>query len=162
RVPHVEPGDLDPRPTLALCAAGVGDPGNLGTLVRSAAAAGAECVVTVRGTVSPRNPKAVRASAGAFFRLPVLEAADLPRLVELCRARGLRLWRTDPREGIEHWAADLTAPAALLVGGEAAGLPALEFSGTTALRIPMRAGIESLNVASVGAILLFEAVRQRV
>ncbi len=86
-----------PGMPLILCGHGIQDPGNLGTLIRAAAAAGAALVCTTRGTASARNPKAIRSSAGAFFRLPVVEHASLSDLLDYCAARSICLYRTDAR-----------------------------------------------------------------
>jgi TrmH family RNA methyltransferase len=146
---------------LILAACGIQDPGNLGTLIRAAAAAGAGMVCTTKGTVSARNPKAIRASAGAFFRLPVIEHVTMSELLRYCEQHRVRLYRTDVREGLAHAQADLLAPCAILLGNEGSGIASREFEEIPAIHIPMADGMESLNVATAGAILLFEAARQR-
>lgn len=140
-------------PVLVL--AGVTDPGNAGTLIRSAAAAGAAGVLHTEGSVDPTNPKVVRASAGALFALPVAPVDDLWALVEA----GLRLVGA-AAGGESPDAVDLTGPLALVVGGEAAGLPdGVPLDAEVAL--PLDAGVESLNVAMAGTVLLYEARRRR-
>lgn len=140
---------------------GVQDPGNLGTILRTAAAAGASGVILLPGTVDPFNPKAVRASAGGIFRIPVVRAVDLEAVVELAAA-GVRLLVADVAAGADLYGVDLTGPVAVVVGGEARGpgegVRALRH---TAVRVPMPGGVESLNVGVACAVILYEAVRQR-
>jgi TrmH family RNA methyltransferase len=144
-----------------LCACSIQDPGNLGTLIRTAAAAGCSLVCTTPGTASPRNPKAIRASAGAFFRLPVVEGVPPTEILGFCRAKGLQPYRTDSRSGVDCFRVDLRSPFALLLGNEARGIGPGEWSDLPSLRIHMAGGVESLNVAAAGAVILFEALRQR-
>ncbi len=155
--------DLWRRPDpLVLVIDGLRDPGNLGTLIRSAEAAGAAGVVVSRGTVDPTNPKTLRAAMGASFRLPVLETASGIEAARLLRRRGVRLVATDPRASRPVFAADLTGPVAVAVGGEAAGLgPGLRAAADEVVTIPILGAAESLNAAVAGAIVLYEAVRQR-
>ena len=147
--------------SLILCASGIQDPGNLGTLIRTAAAAGASLVCTSGGTVSARSPKAIRSSAGAFFRIPVAEHTKASELCKYCRIHSIRIYRTDAREGVLYTEADLKSRCAILLGNEGSGIASGEFQDCPAIRIPMAEGIESLNVAIAGAVILFEALRQR-
>jgi TrmH family RNA methyltransferase len=149
------------RDALILYASGLQDPGNLGTLIRTAMAAGADMICTTKGTVSVRNPKVLRSSAGAFFRIPVVEHVEAGEFLNYCRERKIRIYRTDARNGIAYTNADLRSPCALLLGNEGSGITEEEFSGIPSLHIPMAKNTESLNVAIAGAILLFEAFRQR-
>lgn len=151
---------LDSSP-LILYACGIQDPGNLGTLLRTAAAVGASIVCTARGTVSARSPKTIRSSAGAFFRLPVVEHVGASEFKRFCEAHSVRIYRTHTQEGFIYTEADLKSPCAVLLGNEGAGVYEKEFSGCPAIRIPMAHGVESLNVAIAGAVILFEAFRQR-
>jgi len=146
---------------LILCAAGIQDPGNMGTLIRTASAAGAHLVCTTPGSVSARNPKVLRASAGAFFRIPVIEHLPAEELLAWRERRSIRIYRTDIREGIAPTRADLVSPCAIVLGNEGNGLNNAAFSQMPSLRIPMSGNAESLNVAAAGAIILFEAFRQR-
>ncbi|MDR0311306.1 MAG: RNA methyltransferase, partial [Acidobacteriota bacterium] len=146
---------------LILCASGIQDPGNLGTLIRTGAAAGADMVLTTAGTVSARNPKTLRASAGAFFRIPVIEHLETGKLLAYCERNKVRMYRADARVGVFHTDADLVSSCAIFLGNEGAGVNEAAFARLPAVRIPMRANTESLNVAAAGAILLFEAARQR-
>jgi len=161
-VPAARLSDVRPESvTLLLCACGIQDPGNLGTLIRTAAAAGCSLACTTPDTASPRNPKAVRASAGAFFRLPVAEGVPPAEILRFCHAHGLQAYRTETRSGIDCFRADLRSPFALLLGNEARGIASGKWSELPPLRIPMAGGVESLNVAAAGAVILFEALRQR-
>ena len=134
---------------------GIQDPGNAGTLLRAAEAFGATGVLMGTGTVSPWNPKALRASAGSAFRVPILRDAK----PELLDGRSLRIWATLPH-GAADPQPDLVSPTVIIVGSEARGVSP-EWSGIAqALTIPTR-GVESLNAAMAGTILLYEASRQR-
>jgi RNA methyltransferase, TrmH family len=144
-----------------VCACEIQDPGNLGTLLRTAAAAGVTLVCTTKGTVSARNPKALRSSAGAFFRLPVVEHVDVDGIRIFCHSHSIRPYRTDPREGVPYAKADFSGRCAVFLGNEGVGMPRDPFAGFPSLHIPMAEGIESLNVAIAGAVILFEAFRQR-
>ncbi len=143
----------------------VGDPGNLGTVLRSAEASGADLVVLTAGSVDPYNPKTVRASAGALFHVPVVEAT-----LDDVLASGLVTIGTSshdaPGRTVEAYTdADLTGRTALVMGNEAAGLPD-EWSDTVGpvrrwVTIPHVGRSESLNVAMATTVLVFEAARQR-
>lgn len=149
-----------PRP-LIVCACGVQDPGNLGTLIRTAAAAGADLLCTVPGTVSARNPKTVRASAGAFFRLPVAEHVDLAEILSYCRARSVPPYLADARGSKLYTELDYLRGCAIFLGNEGRGLADPLAVEAESIRIPMAPGVESLNVGIAGALVLFEAFRQR-
>lgn len=147
---------------LALVLVDVNDPGNAGTLVRAAEAAGAAAVLFCGSTVDPCNPKCVRASAGALFHVPVASGGDTVAVLELLGDAGVRRAATVVRDGSPYDAADLTGPLALVLGSEAHGLAdAVTASVDLRLTIPMAGRSESLNVAMAGAIVAFEALRQR-
>ncbi len=133
-----------PEPLL-LAAAGVQDPGNLGTMLRSAEAFGATAALLVEGTVSPFNPKVSRASAGSLFRLPVLRMTSAEALVAL-RQRGIRVVATSSHKGVRLDEVELRGPVAIFVGGEGAGVPR-EVLGAAdqAIAIPHAPRVESLN-----------------
>jgi RNA methyltransferase, TrmH family len=133
----------------------IADPGNLGTILRSAEAAGVDGVVLTAGSVDPFNPKVVRASAGALFRVPVLDAD-----VASVRDAGLRIIGTSSHRGSAHTDADLTGRIALVVGNEAHGLPD-DLAVDEWVTIRHRGRAESLNVAMAATVLCFEACRQR-
>jgi RNA methyltransferase, TrmH family len=146
---------------LILLACGIQDPGNLGALIRTAAAAGASLVATTKGTVSVRGPKVIRSSAGSIFHLPLVEHTEASNFRHYCEHHSIRMYRTEAREGVVYTEADLASPCAILLGNEGGGLSEGLFPDLPAIRIPLAPGIESLNVAAAGAILLFEAHRQR-
>lgn len=149
---------------LLLVAAGLQDPGNLGTLIRSAEAFGATAVLTTAGTVSEWNQKALRASAGSVFRVPVV-AITAEELIAL-KSRGVRLLAAvapNPDSGSESAAdAGLTNACALMIGNEGAGLGEEWLALADArISIPTPGRVESLNAAVAGSLLLYEASRQR-
>lgn len=161
--PAIEVGALvRPAPALTVVGLGLQDPGNVGALVRSADAGGATGVLVDGRSADPWGWKALRASMGSAFRLPVCRLADAVPVLADWKARDVRLVASDPREGVPMYDFDFTAPVALLLGSEGAGLPAEVLALSSArVRIPMRAGVESLNVAVAAALLVYEAARQR-
>lgn len=141
---------------------GIQDPGNLGTIIRTAHGAGASGALLLTGTVDLYNPKTVRATAGAVFRLPVVQGISWEEAYVFLRQSGLKLVVADPRGETPLYAADLTGPVALVVGSEGAGpRPAVREAAAQRVFIPMPGGAESLNAAVAAALLLYEAVRQR-
>lgn len=154
--PQLEPSA---QPSLFLIVDGVRDPGNLGTLLRTAEAAGVGKVLLAPGTVDLYNPKTVRGAMGAHFRL-LIETQDWTEITNAIS--GTQVLLADVRGELEYDKVDWCAPSTLIVGGEAEGASA---SGrelaTTRIFIPMQGGTESLNVAVAAAIILFEAARQR-
>ena len=157
--------DIVKRPAntapLILVLAGLQDPGNLGTILRSAEAFGATGVVSLPGTVSPWNPKAVRASAGSVFRVPLVEST-VDECFSRLRSVGLRVLTTAVRGAESATSTNLAGPTALLIGNEGNGVPeelASRYDG--AITIPTPGPVESLNAAVAASILLYEAARQR-
>ena len=149
------------QPALLMVAAGLQDPGNLGTMLRSAEAFGAGGVVLGEGTVSAYNPKTVRATAGSIFRMPVVSAKMVDLLPQL-RERGLRLFATSSHKGTALTEAPLHEAAAIFVGNEGAGLPRdVMAKMDEVLAIPQVRPVESLNAGVAASILLYEAARQR-
>ena len=136
------------------------DPGNLGTLLRTAAAVGVQAVLLSPGTVDPFSPKVVRAAMGAHFRLPIL-SLNWDELRSMLSS-GIRLYVADAAGGQIYTQADFKAPLALIVGGEAdgAGVQASTLADHR-VHIPMSGTVESLNAAVAAAVLLFEVQRQR-
>ncbi len=147
---------------LGLLLVGLQDPGNTGALIRSLAGAGASGLWLSQGSPELGSPKVLRASAGAAFRIPVMEGAASPALIGKCRERGIQTLAASPKAGRPHTSFDLTRPVLLVLGGEGGGLEN-EILQTCdhCINISMPGGTESLNVAAAGAILAFEAVRQR-
>jgi TrmH family RNA methyltransferase len=149
---------------LLLVAVGLQDPGNVGTLIRSAEAFGATAVLTTPGTVSEWNQKSVRASAGSVFRVPVVEVAETE--IVAMKARGVRLYAavpgSDGRDVRSALLADFAAGCALMVGNEGAGLGHEWLAlADERISIPTPGRVESLNAAVAGSLLLYEAHRQR-
>ena len=140
----------------------VRDPGNAGTLVRSAEAAGAQGVVFCRGSVDVTNPKTVRASAGALFHVPVVEGGDPQEVLGVLGDRGLVRIGAAARGGEQPDRVDFTRPVALVLGNEAWGLPEPVMAALDGVvTIPMPGRAESLNLGMAASILLYEACRQR-
>jgi len=154
------PGHAKTAPLLIVLA-GLQDPGNLGTILRSAEAFGATGVLSLPGTVSAWNPKSVRASAGSVFRLPLL-AVDTIECFARLHAAGIKIWTTAIYGAEPAHRADLTAPVALMIGNEGNGVP-LELAARAdgALTIPCPGPVESLNASVAASVLLYEASRQR-
>ena len=152
------------RDDLVLVLSGVSDPGNTGTIIRSAEACAARCVV-VMGGADPWAPKAVRASAGSVLRVPVVQEADAGLALAALRAAGAAIMAADPAEGEIHDSGPLAAgrgPVALVLGSEAHGLaPTLDEFVDGRVRIPMAGSTESLNVAMAATLLAFEYRRNR-
>jgi TrmH family RNA methyltransferase len=138
------------------------DPGNIGSLIRTADAAGFGGVIAVSGAGDPYGPKAVRASAGALFRMPVLFVRDSAETMTMLASAGKRVAVADARGGVSCYDADLSRDLALVIGNEGGG-PSKMFSENASLTvaIPMPGGAESLNAAAAAAVLMFESARQR-
>jgi len=148
-------------PALDLVLIGVADPGNAGTLLRTAEAVGARSVVLTDGSVDPFSPKVVRASAGSVMRMAVSSGAPAAVLARLGDEGVLRVG-TRGSDGLPPEAVDLTGPVALVLGNEAHGLPAdVEAMVEAWTALPMVGAVESLNVAVAGSVLAFEVARQR-
>lgn len=163
---ELAPGNLESAlagaGALVVVACGIQDPGNLGAMIRSAQALGAAALVALKETVSPFNPKAVRASAGAVFRLPIVRDVLAPELMSRLRAAGASIVAADRHSPMTVTQADLRGKTAFWVGNEAAGLPKEILDAADArLSIPIRAGVDSLNAAAACSIFLYEAARQR-
>lgn len=141
-------------------AAGLQDPGNLGTILRSAEAFGAAGVFLTEGTVSPYNSKVLRGSAGSIFRLPILQIPS-GELITILRQHDVRMVATSSHKGTRLTEADWTLPLAIFIGNEGSGLPREimhQMSGT--LVIPQAAAVESLNAGVAASIVLYEAARK--
>jgi TrmH family RNA methyltransferase len=147
-------------PSLVLVLDRVRDPGNMGTILRAAAAAGVDAVLLGRGCVDPYNPKAVRAGMGAHFRLPLAYGLKWEEIG--ARLDSLAIWLADARGDHEYDSVDWSQRTALILGGEASGAGS-EASDLAQgrLRVPMHGDTESLNTAVASAVILFEAARQR-
>jgi RNA methyltransferase, TrmH family len=152
----VIPADL----TIALST--IQDPGNLGTMIRTAAAVGANGLWVSQDSVDLDNPKVLRASAGQWFRLAMGVSDDLHELVTKYKQQGVQIVSTSSHTEISYWDVDLRSPTLILLGNEGAGLsPELAALADIQVKIPMAAAVESLNVATAAALILYEARRQR-
>jgi len=146
---------------IIVIAAGLQDPGNLGTLLRSAEAFGATGMMTTENTVDAWNQKSLRSSAGSIFRLPLLQACAIDDL-EWLRAQDVRLLAAVASGGTAAHQANLTSPIALMIGNEGAGLSQQMLSlAHERITLPCPGAVESLNAAIAGSVLLYEASRQR-
>lgn len=153
---------LVPPPPLVVVPIHLQDPGNAGALIRAAEAGGATGVLLGGASADPWGWKALRAAMGSTFRLPVVREPDVQKVCEALRGAGLRLIAAVPRDGAPPDTLDLRGPTALLLGGEGGGLEAdVVAAADERVSLPMRAPVESLNVAVAGALLVYEARRQR-
>jgi TrmH family RNA methyltransferase len=146
---------------LIVVLSGIQDPGNLGTILRSAEAFDATGILCLTGTVSRWNPKAMRASAGSVFRLPVLASSETKAFQHL-REAGIRTLAAIAREAEPLNEINLTGPIALFIGSEGSGLPPeIAAQCDARITIPCPGPVESLNAAVAASVLLYEASRQR-
>jgi TrmH family RNA methyltransferase len=161
-----------PRPALVAVLSRVRDPGNAGTVVRAADAAGADAVVLTDESVDLHNPKCVRASAGSVFHLPIAVGTPLAEVVHLLRSAGCVILAADGRpdamdldqliDAAEQGAGPLTAPTAWLFGNEAWGLPDADLAlADQVVRVPIHGAAESLNLAAAAAVCLYASARVR-
>ena len=156
------------RPPLTITKLGIAlerlqDPGNLGTIIRTAVAAEADGLWLSSHSVDIYNPKVLRASAGQWFKMPMTTESDLLELALQHRQQGVRIIATTARASQAYWQLDLTRPSLILLGNERAGLSAeLIAVADERVKIPLANGVESLNVAVSAALLLYEARRQLV
>jgi TrmH family RNA methyltransferase len=154
-------GGANKTAPLIVVLAGLQNPGNLGTILRSAEAFGATGILSLPGTVSEWNPKAVRASAGSVFRLPLL-AVSAEDCFTLLRKASVKIWTTAVHGAEAADCIDLRGPVALMIGNEGNGVPQeLAAQADGAVTIPCPGPVESLNAAVASSVLLYEASRQR-
>jgi TrmH family RNA methyltransferase len=160
-------GALRGDAALVVVMAAVQDPGNVGTIMRSAEALGATGVVTTRGSADPWSPKGLRASAGSGLRVPVLRGMAIPVLLAQLKVAGVKVvvassQAADLGGAARAAAADLREAVAIFIGNEGAGLPReVEHAADARVSIPMSAGVESLNAGVAASLVLYEASRQR-
>jgi len=139
------------------------DPGNLGTIIRTAEAVGASGVAITPNTVDPYNPKAIRASMGSILRVPVVHSVDASAFILICKQKGFQTVATVLTGRTTHFDIDLKKPTVMVLGQEGAGLPQdIMADIDLQVRIPMSSTIDSLNVATAAAVILYEAFRQRI
>lgn len=157
-----EASELPQLQSLGLALETIQDPGNLGTIIRAAAAAGAEGLWLSADSVDLDHPKVLRASAGQWFRLPMAVSPDLKTVIADCQQRGMQVVATLPEATRSYWEIDWQRPTLILLGNEGAGLsPEVAALADQQAKIPLSPGVESLNVAIAAALILYEAQRQR-
>lgn len=162
-MPEYEAADLFKAALpLLVIAHAVQDPGNLGTMIRTARAACASGIILTKGTVDAFSPKVVRSAMGALFTMPLLWDLELADAISLLKERNIRIYGLDMQASKHYFAADLRAPCALVLGNEGHGFEPAELElMDEVLSIPMDSRSESLNVSASAAIVLFSAVEQR-
>jgi TrmH family RNA methyltransferase len=164
RRPRVELDSLLAALPTPLLFVGIGlqDPGNVGSLIRAADAVGAGGVLLSPGCADPFGRRAVRASMGSVLRVPVMKECEPVAAIERLGSAGIRCVAADPHAGTLLWEADVSGPIAVVLGAEGEGLPReLLDRAATRIRIPMRAGVDSLNVAATACLLGYEIARHR-
>src|SRR5271154_97742 len=155
-------GDMGGSSPLVIVLAAVQDPGNVGTILRSAEAFGSTGAVATRGTADPWSPKALRASAGSALRLPVLRGMGIPVLMAQLKMAKVKIYAASSAPRNNGTKADLREPAAIFVGNESSGVPVeVERAADAIISIPMAAAVESLNAGVAASLVLYEAARQR-
>ncbi len=152
----------DKMEPLVVCLNAVQDPGNFGTIIRTAEAAGASGVVALKGSVESFAPKTLRSAMGSAFRLPVIDKVEIDLLLAKALSAGINVVATSANADLSYSDYDWLRPTLMILGNEGRGLsPELLERCDTRLRIPLRAPVESVNVAAAAAAILFEAARQR-
>ncbi|MHB1420584.1 MAG: TrmH family RNA methyltransferase [Bacillota bacterium] len=146
---------------LLLVVDGVQDPGNLGTMIRTALAAGVRGMILTKGTTDPYSSKVVRATMGGICHLPVVLNVDPALVANSLKREKFRVFVGDVRGNLAFYQADFRGPSAIVLGNENRGPSAELVSGAESLHIPLLGPVESLNVAVAAGIMLYEAVRQR-
>ncbi len=138
------------------------DPGNMGTIIRTAAAAGVELIYYTSGSADPYSPKVLRATAGAIFAVQVEEARKPLNLIRDLKQEGLQLVAAAARSGCSYWSVDYGMPTALLIGSEADGIAEeLSAEADYIVSIPLGGPVESLNAAVASAVIIYEIIRCR-
>jgi TrmH family RNA methyltransferase len=162
RIPHTDPGYADKLPPEAniLVLDRIQDPGNIGTMIRTAVAAGYGMIIASKGTADIYSAKVLRATAGMIFDIPFAYAGDYDELAGVLKKSGRRVVVTDPSGGRPYYREDLSRGIALVIGNEGNGVSS-EVMALADVRVtlPMKGSIESLNAAVSAAILMYEAVR---
>jgi TrmH family RNA methyltransferase len=148
------------RPKLVVVLASIRDPGNAGTILRSADAAGADAVIFTDASVDPYNPKCVRSSAGSLFHVPFVVGVPLATAIVELRAAGLQVLATSGAGSVDLYSAELSGPVAWLFGNEAWGLPEeLVALADESVRVPIHGRAESLNLATAAAVCLYASAQ---
>ncbi|MUL36207.1 TrmH family RNA methyltransferase [Gloeocapsopsis dulcis] len=151
-----------PHSGLALALENVQDPGNVGTIIRTATAAGASGLWLSADSVDMYNPKVLRATAGQWFRLPIAVSSNLSTTIKECQQTGVQVIATLADAQLTYWEVDWLRPSLILLGNEGAGLSVEAVAQSDlCVKIPQSAEVESLNVAIAAALMLYEAQRQQ-
>ncbi len=159
---HSEEALLSNSAGLIVIAHQLQDPGNLGTIIRTAEAVGASGIAITSNTVDPYNAKAIRASMGSILRLPIVQCGEAAEFIGKCKKKGFQTVATVLTGDKTHFDVDFKKPTAVILGQEGAGLPQYIMADIDLrIRIPMAPTIDSLNVATAAAVILYEAMRQR-
>jgi TrmH family RNA methyltransferase len=163
RIPLRPPDQIDQLSgKLVVVVAGVQDPGNLGAIARVAEATGVSSMIVTRGTTHPFHPKALRGSMGSLLRLPIVDGGEPESVGALLKKKGFALAACVPRGGVDIREAALTGPLAIALGSEGSGLSKnLLKACDLRLSVPMKGSVDSLNVAVVAGLVLYEAARRR-
>ncbi|NER78049.1 MAG: RNA methyltransferase [Leptolyngbya sp. SIO1D8] len=149
-------------PQLGIALEMLQDPGNLGTVIRTAAAVNSDGIWLSEGSVDLTHPKVLRASAGQWFRVSKQMTSDLGANLSSWRSEGCQVLATAAEGSIPYWSVDFKVPTVLILGNEGAGLsPQISAIASQVISIPMANNVESLNVGVAAAVILFEALRQR-
>lgn len=138
------------------------DPGNLGTIIRSADACGFDAVILSKDSADPYNPKVIRSTMGSLFHIPIIIEEDFDGVLNELRSRNIRLVAAHTRDALSCWKADLAGDVAIIIGNEGNGLSEhiLELADMTVM-IPMKGKAESLNASAAASMLIYECMRQR-
>lgn len=148
--------------TLGIALETIQDPGNLGAIVRTAAAANVDGLLVSSDSADLDHPKVLRASAGAWFKLPIAVTSDFRAEVRRAQNRGMQILATVPNASLTYWEVDLRVPTLIVLGNEGSGLSAESIAlADRQIQIPLSRGVESLNVSIASALILYEAQRQR-
>ncbi len=159
---HDLQGVLEAKNPLIVFCIGVQDPGNLGTIIRTADAVGASGIILARGTVDLYNQKVIRSTQGSLFHLPIVQDVVAEEIIRALKAKGIKLIATDTTSKKDFFAIEYKKPCAILVGNEGAGLSdEILKASDEIVKIPMPGRAESLNVGVSTAVVLYEALRQR-
>jgi len=156
------PATLELPQKLGLLLQTLQDPGNVGTILRTAAATGIDGIWLSEDSVDPTHPKLLRASAGCWFNVPLQGCENSLEWVDRCQQKGLQIVATSSHASQSYWDINFSRPTIVIMGNEGMGLPLnLQEKADQVVKIPINSGVESLNVAIATALILYEAKRQR-
>jgi TrmH family RNA methyltransferase len=162
QIPSKPLPDKAAKSALFVIGVAIQDPGNLGTLIRTAYAANAHAILLTKGTVDPYNPKVVRSAMGALFDMPVAKELSFNQAIDLCKKANCRVVALDANAAKPYWDIDLAGPVAIAVGNEGSGFTESDLALVDeVVSIPMNPSAESLNAAMAAGIVLFGCVQAR-